>query len=90
MVALCQKREAVALYVERNPTPFSIVADEDRSLARGWGVYHRLGIDAFDIARPASFVVDRKGTIRYAFVARTQFQFAPIEELVDRIDALSR
>lgn len=90
VVVLCQKHKAVAGYVERNPTPFPIVADEDRSLARSWGVYHGLGIDAVNIARPAAFVVDPEGTIRFAWVAATQFQTADIEELLGLIIDLAR
>ncbi len=90
VVVLCQKRRAVAAYVKRNPKPFPIVVDEERSLARGWGVYHGLGIDAVNIARPASFVVDPEGAIRFAHVAATQFQSADIEELLELIREFAR
>jgi peroxiredoxin len=88
VMALCQKREAVARYLERNPTPFPLVTDEDRLLARGWGVYHGLGIDAINIARPASFVIDGEGVIRLADVSRNQFHSVAVEEILETLGGL--
>ena len=87
-MTLCQNREAVARYLERHPTPFPLVIDEDRSLARRWGVYHPVGIDAINIARPASFVIDGEGAVRLADVSRTQFHSAAIEEILETLRRL--
>jgi len=43
---LAQNREAVRRYVEETGLPFDILIDERRDMARAFGVWHRLGIDA--------------------------------------------
>ena len=88
VMTLCQNREAVSRYLERHPTPFPLVIDEDRSLARRWGVHHAFGLDAYNIARPASFVIDGEGTVRLADVSRTQFQSVAIEEILETLRRL--
>lgn len=89
MVVLCQKREAVAAWLETRPVPFAILADEDRANARRWGVYVRLNFESIHIARPASFVVDRRGIVRYAHVSRLQTDVPAIDEVVGVIRAAS-
>ena len=83
VMTLCQRREAVARYLERHPTPFPLVIDEDRSIARRWGVYHAVGIDAINIARPSSFAIDGSGVIRWVDVSRTQFHSAAIDGILE-------
>jgi peroxiredoxin Q/BCP len=88
VTTLCQNRDAVARYLERHPLPFPVVIDDDRSLARGWGVHHAFGIDAYNIARPATFVIDGEGTIRLAHVARTQFWSMGIDQILALLKTL--
>lgn len=82
LAVFCQKRENVAAWLRRHPLPFPILVDEDRSRAKRWGVYVLLSYDSIHIARPASFVVDRAGVIRYARIARNQFDHAPLPEIL--------
>jgi peroxiredoxin len=89
VVVLPQKADAVRKYLEVEPMPFPVLPDADRSRARAWGVYHALGIDAFRTARPASFLVDAAGVLRYVFVARTQFQAAEVDVLEREILAVA-
>ena len=81
LVVLCQKREGVTAWLSKHPLPFPILLDDDRSKAKRWGVYVLLSYDSVHMARPASFVVDAAGVIRYARVARHQRDAAPFEEL---------
>ena len=60
---------------------FPFLLDEDRSVTKAYGVYHRLGMDAYDIARPATFVIDRSGILQYVFVSEAQHEGAPLEEM---------
>ena len=69
-------------YLARNPATFPIVTDEDRTIARTWRVYHRLGLDAVRIAHPATFLVDGTGILRFARVAPGQAQRAELEEVL--------
>jgi len=51
-------------------------------------VWHRVGIDAWNIARPALFLIDRGGIIRYAFVADFQTEFPEHEVIVEELGRL--
>ena len=82
VVVLCQKRENVAAWLARNPLPFPILIDDDRSRAKRWGAYVRLSYDSLHIARPATFIVDAAGVVRYARISRHQLDPAPFEEIL--------
>jgi len=82
VVVLCQKRDNVTAWLAKNPLPFQILIDDDRSRAKLWGAYVRLSYDSIHIARPASFIVDTAGIIRYARISRHQMDPAPFEELL--------
>ncbi len=69
-------------FFEKNPQSFPFLLDEDRRVTKAYGIYHRFGIDAWNIARPASFVVGSDGRIKYTFVSQTQSERAPLEEIL--------
>ena len=71
-------------YIEETGLPFNILIDESRDVLKAYGVWHRVGLDAWNIARPALFLIDRAGTIRYSFIARAQDEFPSHEEIVRR------
>ena len=74
-------------YIEETGLPFNVLIDESRDVLRAYGVWHRIGIDALNIARPALFVVDPTGSIRYSFVADKQHEFPSHEEIVAALRA---
>lgn len=78
----CQSRAAVDAFAAGERLPFPIVADEDRSIARLWGVYVALNLESIHIARPATFAVDAKGIVRYARVSRSQFSRASLDDVL--------
>jgi peroxiredoxin len=82
LVVLCQKRDNVATWLVKHPLPFLILTDDDRSRAKRWGVYVPLSYDAIHIARPAAFIVDPAGVVRYARIARHQLDHAPFEAIL--------
>lgn len=49
-----------------------ILIDPDRTVIKRYGVYHRIGLTAFKIARPAAFIIDREGRIRFIYVGADQ------------------
>jgi peroxiredoxin len=83
LVVLCQKRKSVISWTAAHPLPFPILIDEDRSRAKRWGVYSLIRYDGIHIARPASFIVDPTGVVRYAHVSRHQLDQAPFAEIFD-------
>jgi peroxiredoxin Q/BCP len=82
VVVLCQKAASVAAWLAKHPLPFPILIDDDRSRAKRWGVYVALSYDSIHMARPATFIVDNTGVIRYARIAPHQLDPAPLEEIL--------
>ena len=79
---LAQTREAVRRYVEETGLPFDILIDERRDVLRAYGVWHRIGIDAWNISRPAAFLIDQDGSIRASWIADNQTQFPTSEAIL--------
>ena len=83
---LAQNRDAVRRYIEETGLPFDILIDERRDMARAFGVWHRLGIDAWNIARPAVFLIEPDGRISYSFVGDNQREYPSIDEVLAAAD----
>jgi methyl-accepting chemotaxis protein len=88
VTVVAQASDVVRRYVEDTGVPFNILIDESREVLKAYGVWHRLGLDAWNIARPALFVVDRSGRIRYSFVSERQDEFPSHEDIMREIDKL--
>ena len=72
---VAQRSEKVKRFIEETGLPMDILVDDSRGTVKAYGVWHRAGLDAWNIARPALFVIDREGIIRYVFVADWQTEF---------------
>lgn len=68
-------------YLAEHPISYPFLLDEDRTITKTYGVYHRLGIDAYNIARPSTFVIGRDSRIKYIYVGSSQTDRAPVEEI---------
>ncbi len=86
---VAQRSEKVRRYVEGAGLPFDILVDDTRDTMKAYGVWQRIGFDAWNIARPALFLIDRQGIIRYSFVASTQFEFPTHQQILDEIVRLA-
>jgi glutaredoxin-dependent peroxiredoxin len=84
---LSQNARAVRTYIEETGLPFDILIDERRDVLRAYGVWHRIGLDAWNIARPAVFLVDTDRRIRYSFIGNQQREFPTQEEILAALDA---
>jgi peroxiredoxin len=82
---VAQKSESVRRFIEETGLPFNILVDESRSVLKAYGVWHRIGLDAFNIARPALFVISPDGRIPYSFVADRQHEFPSHQEIVSAL-----
>jgi methyl-accepting chemotaxis protein len=89
VAVVAQRSEAVRRYIEETGLPFNILVDESRDVLKAYGVWHRIGLDAWNIARPALFIVDRSGTIRYSFIGESQDEFPAHDEILREIERLS-
>ena len=77
-------------FLAKHQISFPFLLDEDRAVTKSYGVYHRIGIDAFNIARPATFVVDINSMARFAYVGIDQRDRAPLEALMHIFRGLKR
>jgi peroxiredoxin len=74
-----------ARYLAVHPILFPFLLDEDRAVTKAYGLYHRLGHDAINIAHPASLVVDRWGIVRYIYRGDSQTDRAPVGQVLDAV-----
>jgi peroxiredoxin len=72
-------------FLERRHISFPFLLDEDRAVTKTWGVYNRIALDAYNIAKPATFVVGRDGIVKYAYVGKSQTDRAPMEEVLTNL-----
>ena len=75
-------------FFDKNPVSFPFLLDEDRAVTKAYGVYHRIGKDAFNIAPPATFVVGRDGNIRWIYVGESQHDRAPLDTVLEQVRGL--
>jgi peroxiredoxin len=76
-------------FLEKNPISFPFLLDEDRAVTKTYGLYHRFGHDAINIAHPASLVVDRQRVLRYIYRGDNQADRAPIEQVLEAAKKIS-
>lgn len=79
---LAQRSRRAARYLAEHPVSFPVLIDDAREVAKAYGVWHRLGLDAINIARPALFVIGAGGMIRSIFVGESQREFPAHEEIL--------
>lgn len=81
-----EKREGMhkpSRFLARHPASFPFLLDEDRRVTKAYGLYHRIGLDAINIAHPATLVIDREGIIRYLYRGENQADRAPMEQVLE-------
>ena len=81
LVVICEELEKAQRWLEANPSPLAILIDAGRRTARDYGVLQRTPW-SWNVARPASFVIDRAGFIRKVFVSRLPTERAPVADLL--------
>ncbi len=69
--------------------PFPVLADADRKVVKEWGVYVKANFESINIARPANFVLDAAGTIRFMHISSVQFEFASLDDILATLDTIS-
>jgi peroxiredoxin len=73
----------VQAWLQENALPFVLLIDESRDTLRAYGVWHRVGLDAWNVARPALFLIRRDHSIAKSFVASHQREFPKHEETLE-------
>jgi peroxiredoxin len=88
VAVVAQSSQPVRTYVEETGLPFNILIDKSRAVLKAYGVWHAFGLSAWNIARPALFLIDRSGAIRYSFIANRQQEFPSHAEIMRAIEEL--
>lgn len=86
VVILAQKRRAIKEFLEENPYPFPVLADEKRQVSKDYGVYVKVNFESINIARPSTFILDGEGVIRYIFIASIQTEYPPDEDILAALE----
>jgi peroxiredoxin len=76
-------------FLKGYPISFPFLLDEDCSVTQAYGLFHRIAIDAWKIARPATLIVPSEGRIRYIFRGANQMERSPIESVIRRLNRLN-
>jgi peroxiredoxin len=51
---------------------------------KAYGVWHRIGVDAWNIARPAAFLIETDRKVLASWIGDNQRQFPAPEEILGR------
>ena len=80
-----EKRDGVwkpGPFLEKHPISFPFLLDEDRTVTKTYGLYHRFGHDAMNIAHPATLIIDRGGKVSYIYRGDNQHDRVAVEDLL--------
>src|SRR6478736_1474443 len=75
-------------FLEKNPVSFPFLLDEDRVVTKNYGLYHLIGMDALNIAHPATLVIDRARAIQYIYRGDNQHDRAPLSDVLAAVKKL--
>ncbi len=78
----------VRRYAETHDITFPLLTDKEREVIKSYGVYHWLGLDAYNIARPATFVIDKGLIIRFMYIGSHQFDLVKHADIVAALKGL--
>lgn len=87
-----EKREGIwkpEEYLREHRISFPFLLDEDRAVIKAYGLYHRVGIDAWNIAHPATLVVDREGRVRFIYKGTGQSDRSPVEDVLKAVQKVT-
>ena len=76
-------------YAEKSGITFPLLVDKTRSVIKSYGVYHWLSLEAYNIARPATFIIDKTGIIRYMYIGSHQFDLVKQTEILECLKGIA-
>jgi len=85
---VAQRPAGAAADIKDSHYPFPVLADAERTVVRQYGVYVRANFESVNIARPANFVLDTQGNVRFIHIASVQFEFASWDDILSILDTL--
>jgi len=78
-----------ANFLASHPLSFPFLLDEDRAVAKAYGLNHRIGMDALNIAHPATLVIDRTRKVNYIYRGNGQTDRAPFDRVLEAAKSLT-
>ena len=78
-----------AKFPASHPVAFPFLLDENRAVTKAYGLYHRIGLDALNIAHPATLVIDRDRKVDYIYRGDNQTDRAPFEQVLEAVREVS-
>jgi peroxiredoxin len=88
VVVLAEKQERIKAFLEKHSYPFPVLSDSRREVVKRYGVYVRVNFESVHIARPANFILDGGGIIKYIFIAIIQTEYAPDIDIFAALDEM--
>lgn len=77
-------------YAEKSGITFPLLVDKTRGVIKSYGVYHWLSLEAYNIARPATFIIDKAGIIRYMYIGSHQFDLVQQTEVIESLEQITQ
>jgi peroxiredoxin len=74
-------------FLREHSISFPFLLDEDRRTAKAYGVHRVIGLDAFNIARPATFIVVPGAVVQFAHLGANQLDRVPVDEILNEVRA---
>jgi peroxiredoxin len=78
-----------AKFLASHPVSFPFLLDEDRAVTKAYGLYHRIGMDALNIAHPATLVIERDRNVDYIYRGDSQTDRAPFDQVLEAVRKVS-
>ncbi len=77
-----------AKFLAAHPVSFPFLLDEEWIVTRAYGLYQRIGIDALNIAHPAT-VVECDRRVSYVYRGKSQTDRAPFDQVLEAVKKIS-
>jgi peroxiredoxin len=78
-----------AKFLASHPVSFPFLLDEDRTVTKAYGLHHRIGMDALNIAHPATLVIERDRKVGYIYRGDLQTDRAPFDQVLEAVGIVS-
>ncbi len=76
-------------YADKNGITFPLLVDKTRDVIKRYGVYHWLSLEAYNIARPSTFIIHKTGIIKYMYIGTHQFDLAKQTEILESLKTVA-
>ena len=90
LVVSCEDTDGAGKFLDAGTCPFSLLIDAHLEASRAFGVFQKFSWGAVNVARPASFIIDRCGFVRHSRAGASPIDAAPVETLLEKFDSLRK